>query len=106
MLMTGTMTRKPARRKRGEAQKAVARYIIDHKRDDNGNSPTFAQIADHMGYAYPMCAYNIVTSIVAKNRPGRPHLIDLGDEYGTVWIDIDARGRPVVFPGRFVVENE
>ena len=82
MFMTGTMPRKPARRKRGEAQKAVARYIIDHKRDDN-----------------------IVTSIVAKNRPGRPHLIDLGDEYGTVWIDIDARGRPVVFPGKSVVEN-
>lgn len=91
-------------RKRGDAQRLIARYIIEHKQDDNGNSPTFEELAEYMGYTCRMTAYNVVSSVVAKNRPNRPHFIDLGDPYGKVWLNIDEHGRPVVHPGEFVIE--
>lgn len=93
------------RRKRGAAQKQIARCIIEHKRDHNGNSPTWEELADLMGYRHRMTAYNIVINVVSRNRlPKRPFMLDLGEPYGKVWLDIDDHGRPMVNPGEFVVE--
>lgn len=94
------------RRRRGEAQRLIAKYIITHKQGDNGNSPTFEELAAYMGYHHRMTAYNVVEGIVSKNRPRHPHFIDLGQPYGRVWLDIDEHGRPVVHLGEFVVESQ
>lgn len=91
-------------RKRGQAQREVVRFIVEYKQTHNGFSPSYTQIAAHMGYSHAMSAHNVVSGIVNKNRPSRPYLIDTGD-YGQVWIDVDDDGRIIVPEGQFVLTS-
>ncbi len=89
------------KRKRGEAQRAAAKFIVDYKRKNNGNRPTYEKIARGLGYRFRNCARSIVMSCVHQNRPGAPYWLDLGKGYGLVWIDIDDDGLPIVNPAQF-----
>lgn len=102
--MINTLSRiepKTNKRKRGEAQRDAARFIVDYKRKHNGNRPTYEKIAQKLGYRFRNCARSIVMSCVNQNREGAPYWLDLGPGYGLVWIDVDDDGLPVINPGQF-----
>lgn len=58
------------RRRRGQAQAELVAFVIRYKQENNGNSPSYSEIAEALDYGSKSAAYNVVMSIVAKNRPG------------------------------------
>lgn len=93
---------RPAR-KRGEAQRTIMRHIIEHKEAHNGQSPTYEELAEYMGYSHPNIARNVVMSIVSRNKPDKPYMVYV-EGRGLHWLDVDDKRHLVLPRGVFVPE--
>ena len=94
-----------ATRRRGEAQREILLHMLEHKEKHDGRMPTYAQLAEYMHYAHANCARHTVTSILNRNRPGRPFMIYVNDHFGWHYLDVDDDGHLITPKGKYIAHG-